>query len=114
MSIFRRKIRNIPWRSQSDLRWRPPPSATAITEFTQQKSTKTKKALLSSSDFNDDDIYGAALSAVTEQHYGEAQIFSRGYDSGNKNLVDWDFLVLYALDDGRFLCIKILNYDMEE
>lgn len=78
------------------------------------KIYKNKKALLSSSDFNDDDIYGAALSAVTEQHYGEAQIFFRGYDSGNKNLVDWDFLVLYALDDGRFLCIKILNYDTEE
>lgn len=77
------------------------------------KIYKNKKALLSSSDFKDDDIYGTALSAVTKEHYGEAQIFFRGYDGGYANLVDWDFLALYALEDGRFMCIKILD-DLEE
>ena len=77
------------------------------------KIYKNKKALLSSSDFKDDDIYGTALSAVTKEHYGEAQIFFRGYDGGYANLVDWDFFALYALDDGRFMCVKILD-DLEE
>ena len=77
------------------------------------KIYKNKKALLSSSDFKDDDIYGTALSAVTKEHYGEEQIFFRGYDGGYANLVDWDFLALYALEDGSFMCIKILD-DLEE
>lgn len=77
------------------------------------KIYKNKKALLSSPDFKDEDIYGTALSAVTKEHYGEAQIFFRGYDGGYANLVDWDFLALYALDDGRFMCVKILD-DLEE
>lgn len=77
------------------------------------KIYKNKKALLSSFDFKDDDIYGTALYAVTKEHYGEAQIFFRGYDGGYANLVDWDFLALYALDDGRFMCVKILD-DLEE
>lgn len=31
-----------------------------------------------------------------------------------KNLfADWDFLTLYALDDGRFMCVKVLDMEVE-
>lgn len=73
----------------------------------RQKSTKD---LLSSLDFKDDYIYGSAITAVTNLHYGFAYVsYYRYEDEYEENIVGWDVLFLYALDDGRFLCIKILD-----
>lgn len=74
---------------------------------------KNTKALLSSQDFKDDYIYGSVLTAVTNLHYGLACIYYSRYDDEYENIVGWDFLALYALDDGRFMCVKILG-DLEE
>lgn len=75
---------------------------------------KNTKELLSSADFKDDYIYGSALTAVTNLHYGMTEISYYGYDDEYENLfMDWDFLTLYALDDGRFMCVKVLDMEVE-
>lgn len=75
---------------------------------------KNTKELLSSSDFKDDYIYGSALTAVTNLHYGITEIYYYRYDDEYESLVGWDVLTLYALNDGRFMCVRILDMELEE
>ena len=65
--------------------------------------------LIKTEDFKDEYIYGTATMAVVNLHYGAVQIDYYRWDNETESIVGWDFLAFFALDDGRVLCIKILN-----
>ena len=67
--------------------------------------------LFTSSDFKDEYIYGSATMAVVNLHYGIVEIKYYRYDNEVENIVGWDYLSFFALDDGRVMCIKILEGD---
>ena len=69
------------------------------------------KELFTSSDFKDEYIYGSATMAVVNLHYGIVEINYSRYDDERENIVGWDYLSFFALDDGRVMCIKILEVD---
>lgn len=65
--------------------------------------------LIKTEDFKDEYIYGTATMAVVNLHYGAVQIDYYRWDNEMESIVGWDFLAFFALDDGRVLCVKILN-----
>lgn len=75
------------------------------------KFYKDKSELFKSSDFKDEYIYGSATMAVVNLHYGIVEIKYFRYDDEVENIVGWDYLSFFALDDGRVMCIKILEVD---
>ncbi len=78
------------------------------------KIYKNAKALTKSGDFDDDYIYGLAINAVEKLHYGTVKIEYYRYDDEINNLVGWDCLYFITLNDGRILCEKILEWDIDE
>ncbi|MBP5753854.1 MAG: hypothetical protein J6W60_13510 [Treponema sp.] len=75
------------------------------------KFYKDKSELFKSSDFKDEYIYGSATMAVVNLHYGIVEINYSRYSDEVENIVGWDYLSFFALDDGRVMCIKILEGD---
>ena len=67
--------------------------------------------LFTSSDFKDEYIYGSATMAVVNLHYGIVEINYSRYTDERENIVGWDYLSFFVLDDGRVLCVKILELD---
>ena len=67
-----------------------------------------KTELLTSKDFSDEYIYGTATMAVVNLNYGVVQITYYRYDNEVENIVGWDHLGFFVLNDGRVICEKIL------
>lgn len=65
--------------------------------------------LFTSSDFKDEYIYGSATMAVVNLHYGIVEINYSRYTDERENIVGWDYLSFFVLNDGRVLCVKILE-----
>ena len=73
------------------------------------KFYKNTTELFKSSDFKDEYIYGSATMAVVNLHYGIVEIKYYRYDNEVENIVGWDYLSFFVLNDGRVLCVKILE-----
>ncbi len=59
--------------------------------------------------FSDEYIYGTAVMAVVNLHYGFVQIEYSRWDEEKESIVGWDHLFFIKMSDGRILCVKFID-----
>lgn len=67
----------------------------------------SKKELLKV--FDDELIYGSAVSAVINLHYGFVMLDYFKYDDEPESLVGWDKLFFFTLENDKVLCLKLVE-----
>lgn len=59
--------------------------------------------------FDDEYIYGSAVGAVINLHYGFVMLEYFKYDDEPESLVGWDKLIFVTLENGKVLCLKFVE-----